>query len=125
MYGLSANFDIRLRPGRNDGPGLRAGVGYAGASAGDEYYNYRLAIPLSYNYIFRNERSGIETGLGLTPTFTTGDGGSGPALAVVANLGYRLQPLREGLLLRATWSPTFENSRYRSGAGVSLGYSFR
>jgi hypothetical protein len=127
VFGLSANFDMRLKPGRNDGPGFRAGLGYAGAYAEDEYFSYRLAIPLSYNYIFRNERSGIETGLGLTPTFIPNNGSQGadPDLAVVANLGYRLQPLREGLILRVTWTPTFQNSRFRSLAGFSFGYSFR
>lgn len=125
MYGLSANFDMRLKAGRNDGPGFRAGVGYGAVLNEDDDAYFGLAIPLSYNYIFRNERSGIETGMGLTPTFATGNGISNPSLAVVANLGYRLQPLREGLLLRATWSPTFENNHFRSGVGVSLGYSFR
>lgn len=125
VYGLSANFDMRLRPGRNDGPGFRAGVGYGAVLNENDYSYFGLAIPLSYNYIFRNERSGIETGLGLTPTFATGNGISNPSLAVVANLGYRLQPLREGLILRANWSPALDNRGFRSGVGFSLGYSFR
>ncbi len=124
VFGLSANFDMRLRPGRNDGPGFRAGLGYGAAVNDDDSY-FGLAIPLSYNYIFRNERSGIETGLGLTPTFATGNGVGNPALAVVGNLGYRLQPLKEGLIIRATWAPTFQNSRISSFAGFSFGYSFR
>ena len=125
VFGLSANFDMRLRAGRNDGPGFRAGVGYGAVLNEDDDVYFGLAIPLSYNYIFRNERSGIETGLGLTPTFTTGNGISNPSLAVVGNLGYRLQPLREGLILRANWSPAFDNRGFRSGVGFSLGYSFR
>ena len=125
VFGLSANFDMRLRPGRNDGPGFRAGVGYGAVLNEDDDANFGLAIPLSYNYIFRNERSGIETGLGLTPTFATGNGISNPSLAVIANLGYRLQPLREGLIVRANWSPALDNRGFRSGVGFSLGYSFR
>jgi hypothetical protein len=125
VYGLSANFDMRLRPGRNDGPGFRAGVGYGAVLNEDDDAYFGLAIPLSYNYIFRNERSGIETGLGLTPTFATGNGISNPSLAVIANLGYRLQPLREGLIVRANWSPALDNRGFRSGVGFSLGYSFR
>ncbi|SKB41424.1 hypothetical protein [Daejeonella lutea] len=125
VFGLSANFDMRLRPGRNDGPGFRAGVGYGAVLYEDDYRYFGLAIPLSYNYIFRNERSGIETGLGVTPSFATGNGISNPSLAVVANLGYRLQPLREGLIVRATYSPAYDNRGFRSGLGVSFGYSFR
>ena len=125
--GLSGNFDMRLRPGRNDGPGFGIGVGYTGTSYENNEPGTHLSVPLSYNYIFRNERSGIETGLGLSPSFIVNKSTQGPDLdlAVVANLGYRLQPLREGLLLRAMWTPTYLDRRVRSWAGLSLGYSFR
>ncbi|MEJ7692330.1 hypothetical protein, partial [Daejeonella sp.] len=125
--GLSGNFDMRLKPGRNDGPGFRAGLSYAGTSYENFEASYRMAIPLSYNYIFRNERSGIETGLGLTPSFLATGSTQGPDLnlAAVANIGYRLQPLKEGLLLRAMWTPAYSDGAVRSSAGVSLGYSFR
>lgn len=125
--GFSGNFDMRLKAGRNDGPGFRVGLGYAGTSYDNYEASYRLAIPLSYNYIFRNERSGIETGLGLTPTFVTNKTSEGRDLTLdlFYNLGYRLQPLKEGLVLRAMWTPTYTDGRLRTGAGLSLGYSFR
>lgn len=125
--GLSGNFDMRLKAGRNDGPGFRVGLGYAGTSYDNHEPGYHLAVPLSYNYILRNERSGIETGLGLTPSFIVNKSSQGLDLdfAAVFNLGYRLQPLKEGLLLRAMWTPTYLDRRVRTGAGLSLGYSFR
>jgi hypothetical protein len=126
--GLSGNFDIRFKPGRNDGPGLRAGVGYAGVSYVDnEGSATHISVPLAYNYIFRNERSGIETGLGFTPTFVTNKTSQGRDLTLdlFYNLGYRLQPLKEGLVLRAMWTPTYTVGRLRTRAGLSLGYSFR
>ena len=125
--GLSGNFDMRLKAGRNDGPGFRVGLGYAGTSYDNYEASYRLAIPLAYNYIFRNERSGIETGLGFTPTFVTNKTSQGRDLTLdlFYNLGYRLQPLKEGLVLRAMWTPTYTDGRLRTRAGLSLGYSFR
>lgn len=125
--GLSGNFDMRLRPGRNDGPGFRAGVGYSGESYTNNQVQKYMSIPLAYNYVFRNERSGIETGMGLTPTFIANKTSQGRdlSLGIFYNLGYRLQPLNEGLLVRAMWTPAYMDGSFISLAGVSLGYSFR
>lgn len=125
--GLSGNFDMRLKPGRNDGSGFSLGLGYAGTSYHSNELGYHLAVPLSYNYIFRNERSGIETGLGVSPSviLNKSSQGSDLNLAPFFNLGYRLQPLKEGLLLRVMWKPAYLDRRVRTGAGLSFGYSFR
>ncbi len=125
--GFSANFDMRLRAGRNDGPGFRAGLGYADASYKNYETGYRVAVPLSYKYIFRNERSGLETGIGLRPSFIVNSPSQGlnPKIAAIGNLGYRLQPLREGLIVRAMWTPGYVRGQFKSTAGLSLGYSFR
>jgi hypothetical protein len=126
---LSGNFDIRLRSGRNDGPGVRIGLGHGGEyTAADGSFGNYVTVPLAYNHIFRNERSGIETGAGVTPfvTFNDPEDESNVRLNAFYNLGYRLQPLREGLLLRVVWTPSYSaRDKFSSWAGVSVGYSFR
>lgn len=42
------------------------------------------------------------------------------------NLGYRLQPLKNGFMMRAVWTPLFDTSNFGAGwAGVSVGYRFK
>ncbi len=116
---LTANFDMRLKPARNDGFGVRAGLGTD---------MYHIIMPLAVNYLLGEKRSSFEAGLGIAPTlgmlynraFTLGAG--------FLNLGYRYQPANEGLMFRANWTKftsLFNNEpTYVPMLSFSVGYSF-
>lgn len=132
--GISGNFEMRFKKGRNDGFGFRAGLGLGAfySSSGEERFGADrryVTFPVMANYIKGINRSGFETAIGFT---------SQVAFSKVAdyeqsyiplgslNVGYRLQPLKDGLLIRATWTPFFDNKGfYPSWAGFSIGYSFK
>ncbi|MES3016546.1 MAG: hypothetical protein V4721_02155 [Bacteroidota bacterium] len=134
---LTANYDVRLNPGRNNGLGVRAGIGFGGFHFlnSDPYWVNSIksgtkytSIPLQLNYIWGKRRSGLEAGLGITPEFTLNKKGTDPAVQVTGllNLGYRLQPLDNGLSFRIVASPGIYQGRvFPIGAGISLGYSFK
>jgi hypothetical protein len=80
------------------------------------------------NYIIGKGRSGIEGGIGITPAVAFAKPVGDPAVEAlgVLNLGYRLQPLKNGFMMRAVWTPFFDRSHFGAGwAGVSVGYSFK
>ena len=121
---ISGNFDMRLKPDRNDGFGLRAGGGISG--------NY-ITIPLGLNYIIGKKRSGFETGIGITPAVKisedqdiNGNPNEARFDAVgFLNAGYRLQS-RNGFMLRANASVAYGNSYFIFGwPGLSIGYTFK
>lgn len=118
--GLTGNFDIRLKPDRNDGFGVSAGAGLGLGS--------QLNLPIAVNYIVGKRRSGIEMGLGLTPIINVRKNVSDEAdlrVATLLNLGYRLQS-RNGLMLRATGSAVYLNrSIFVPIPGLAIGYSFK
>jgi len=135
---ISGNFDIRLKSDRNDGFGLRAGIGGGSMSGTDFNGNYAnvglLTFPLSVNYIVGNRRSGFESGLGITPlyvsatTSTSGEffQGSGFGATGFLNIGYRFQPIKKGVMFRVNWAPAFGAQGFQSDwFGVSLGFSFK
>jgi hypothetical protein len=121
---ISGNFDMRLKPDRNDGLGLRAGAGFI---------NNYITVPLGLNYILGKRRSGFETGIGITPIVRIGGGqdlsgdlnGPGFDAAGFLNAGYRLQS-RNGFMLRANVSAAYADSYFLFGwPGISIGYSFK
>lgn len=139
---LSANYDMRIKKGTNSGLGFSAGAGL-----GSQYYTKvsnnnksaarrMLALPLGINYIIGENKHGIELGMGITPQLTlnkvrdrsTETNGT----FFPFRIGYRFQPIKEGLVARAAWAPIVEKSRSpypdpydRSNFGVSFGYSFK
>lgn len=125
----SVNYDRRLRSG-NDGVGLRLGLG-AGTLYSDNRDNIKryITFPFMVNYIAGTGRSGIEGGIGITPGWAPSKPVDDPRTSVWANLnlGYRFQPIKKGLMLRAIWSPmlNFNGGSDPSWAGVSVGYSFK
>lgn len=124
----SINYDRRLKPG-NNGFGIRAGLGlweqFMHDQDGWERY---VSIPLMVNYIIGKRRSGLEGGIGITPEVALKkpvDNARIKALGAL-NLGYRLQPLKSGFMLRAGWTPVFNRKDFDAAwAGISLGYSFK
>jgi len=127
---LSLNYDMRLQRFKNDGLGIRAGLGL-GQMFDNKFaeFNRRISIPLSVNYIVGEKRHGLETGLGITPQIALVDIGDSPQIRPLGflNVGYRFQPLKDGLLFRATWTPFFSSLKSHQFVwfGASIGYSIR
>lgn len=125
---LSLNYDRMLKRHHNDGFGVRAGFGL-GEYIDSDYAqtpNY-FSIPIGITYIIGPKRHAFEAGLGYTTQILTS-----PLPEKLPsrsfgnlNLGYRFQPLKDGLLFRLYWAPYLRRQVYPSWAGVSLGYSFR
>lgn len=118
---ISGNFDTRLKPDRNDGFGLRAGVGISG--------NY-LTIPLGLNYIVGKRRSGFETGIGITTAvriindqnLNRNPNASGLGAAGFLSVGYRLQSYN-GFMFRSNVSIFLEPGNiWAPWPGLSIGY---
>ncbi len=127
---VSLNYDMRLKRFKNDGLGIRAGVGL-GQLFDSQFaeFNRYVSIPLTINYILGKQRHGFETGLGITPQIALVDIGDSPRIRPLGflNMGYRYQPLKDGLLFRATWTPYISSLKSHQYVwfGASIGYSFR
>lgn len=126
---FSINYDMRLERFRNDGLGIRAGIGLGAlhGSSAAEFSRY-LSIPLTVNYIVGKKRHGLETGAGITSQFALTDLDKAAQIRPLGflNVGYRYQPLKDGFLFRATFSPYIGPSTFDSfWIGMSIGYSFR
>lgn len=130
----SANYDMRLKKDRSDGLGFKAGIGN-----GRSYYTpvtnnnkstlrTYLSVPLGINYILGKRRHGLESGVGFTPQIAMDKVENGPGFisTIPFNIGYRFQPIKEGLIARVAWTPTLNKYGFYAGwTGVSLGYSFK
>jgi hypothetical protein len=136
------NFDIRLQRNRLDGPGLRAGIGGLNVTVADDVNYYDLGVvtmPLEFNHLVGKRRSKFEAGIGILPIYASLEGtgeatnhryvnGTGFGLAGgFINLGYRYQPLRNGLMFRFTWNPmVLRDSGFNSGwVSFGLGFGFK
>jgi hypothetical protein len=140
--GLSSiNYDVRLKKDVNSGFGVAAGVGL-----GAGYYveitndnkNSRkrlLALPIGFNYILGAKRHGLELGVGITPQIPLEKVREGrdefSDFNIPVRIGYRFQPLREGIIARVAIlpigakTPTTSFGFNKFNVGVSVGYSFK
>ena len=129
-YWGSINYDIRLKKDRNDGFGIRAGIGI-----GEEQKDANpvtsvkyTTIPLSINYVLGKKRSGLEAGIGVTPSIASNaaPGYSNVMVDPYLNIQYRYQPMKEGLLFRIGVTPSFyDNNFVFISPSISLGYGFK
>lgn len=130
-YLASINYDTRLNKSRNDGFGVRFGLGKGHFFETDEPSNTSryTAIPLNMNYILGSKRNGLEMGLGITPSFSfhsVSGNSKNITLGGFANINYRLQPLKEGLLFRLGFTPYFDKDEFKPFyLSTSIGYGFR
>lgn len=130
-YLASINYDTRLNKGRSDGWGVRMGIGKGHFFETDEPSNTSryTTIPLSMNYILGAKRNGLEMGLGITPSFTfhsVSGNSKNVSLGGFANINYRMQPLKEGLLFRIGFTPYFDKNEFEpTYLSASIGYGFR
>jgi hypothetical protein len=138
--GVSANFDMRFKKGTQDGFGFRAGLGgsYLGSANNDaeNVHMGLITIPLSVNYLVGENRSAFEAGVGITPIYAKMDiySPTKPQLADengwgssgFLNLGYRFQPMENGFVFRANWTPAFNSTGFSPAwFGLSVGYGFK
>lgn len=138
--GISANYDMRIKRGVQDGLGFRAGIGGLSVNGIDENGQPAdasiVTIPLSVNYLLGERRSAFEAGLGITPLYgntTVYDSNSAGATDIKGwgasgfiNLGYRFQPLRNGFVFRFDWTPAFNSTGFSPAwFGISAGIGFK
>lgn len=130
--GFSANFDMRLKPDRNDGWGISAGAGIL-PDYGDNY----ISFPLGLNHISGKRKSGLESGIGITALYNKSGNENlfidldadepHPKLTAlgILHIGYRFQATK-GLMFRATNSLMYIGKGLFSPIwpGLSIGYSF-
>jgi len=125
----SLNYDRRLKSG-NSGFGGRIGLGVgSGYEIGEDDYERRISMPLMVNYITGRGRSGLETGIGITPEFAFSEPVDDQRMKAWVNLNlvYRLQPIKKGFMMRAGWTPIIGTGGDLDlyWAGISVGYSFK
>ncbi|MDO5664089.1 MAG: hypothetical protein Q4G63_02380 [Bacteroidia bacterium] len=132
------NYDMRLQKGHMDGLGFRAGVGLAPLSSGSKI----ITVPLEVNYLLGKKQSSLVSGIGILPFYgsfrnqkTTdnfggfqikGDTGGVALAGVYLVLGYRFQPMNNGLMFQVNWNPMISGSAFNAKwFGVSIGYGFK
>ncbi len=125
---ISLNYDRRLKSG-NDGFGVRIGLGIGtGYENNEDEFIRRVAVPLMVNHIFGKGRSGLETGIGITPEYAVSKPQDDQRMNAWGNLNvlYRFQPVKKGFIIRMGWTPIIGRGGSLDPyfAGVSFGYSF-
>jgi hypothetical protein len=149
--GIVANlsFDMRLKKGVQDGLGFRAGIGgfsmnnaiTADANGNAGLSDFSLTtIPLEINYLVGKKRSAFETGVGILSLYGRASGtltnqntnnvitydakGFGFG-AVYLKVGYRFQPLKNGVTFNFAYTPLINGAGFQHYFGLGLGFSFR
>lgn len=136
------NYDMRLKKGKMDGIGFRAGVGGLRASAFAENTSVSIGIvtfPLEFNHLVGKKRSSFVSGIGLLPVYAAvnADGeitnnkfiqeeGFG-LVGGFMTFGYRYQPRETGLMFQVNWNPLMiRKSGFTMGwFGLGLGIGFK
>jgi hypothetical protein len=136
------NFDMRLKKGRTDGIGFRAGVGGLSVSGVDQNTTLGLGLvtfPLEFNHLVGKKRSFLVTGIGILPVYgavnangeiTNNEYFSEEGFAIVGGFitfGYRFQPKKSGIMFQANWNPLIiRGSGFQaSWIGLGLGFGFK
>ena len=136
------NFDMRLKKGRMDGIGFRAGIGGLSTSGIDNNTEIKLGLvtfPLEFNHLIGKRRSSFVTGVGILPVYATlsADGEltnyefvQGEGFSLVGGfltMGYRFQPRKTGLMFQINWNPLIlRGSGFNAGwFGLGLGLGFK
>ena len=147
---VSVNFDMRLNKGRDDGLGVRLGVG-VGSVTTDHWLleegsvkTKLITIPLEVNYILGKNKFAFEIGGAVTYVNVTEDSNyeflgeqyedfeNGNVLVAYIPVGFRLRTTKN-IMLKLNVGPLWnfsapnlyaENEVYFFG-GLAVGYSFR
>lgn len=140
---MGANYDMRLQKGRMDGIGFRTGIGGMNIRDTDDFGNDArlgvLTLPIEFNYVVGKKRSGFVAGIGVLPMYINFEGSGtfedyeyidveakGLAVAGFLDIGYRLQPLKNGFMMQINWNPLFSSEGFGPGwIGVGIGMGFK
>ncbi|NEU09776.1 hypothetical protein GZH53_15725 [Flavihumibacter sp. R14] len=118
----SLNYDFRLKPNSNQGFGLRVGLGKGTYTSNETFGSRYTTLPVNFNYILGNKRSGLEAGVSFTPEFSFQRFDDQFNFYSILNLGYRYQPINSGLLFRLAYTPILIGERSHPPIGISVGY---
>ncbi|WP_026946003.1 hypothetical protein [Algoriphagus marincola] len=139
---VGVNFDMRLKKGRMDGIGFRAGIGGLSTTGFDQNTEINLGLvtfPIEFNHLVGKKRSSFVTGAGILPVYATfsSDGeltdyefvreeGFG-LVGGFFTMGYRFQPKETGLMFQFNWNPLIlRGSGFHIGwLGIGLGIGFK
>ena len=146
---LTGNYDFRFFKGRNDGLGMRIGIGGESTKSDPllgegEIKNRFFAVPIEVNYILGKRNFSFEIGYSLTyisakyhssfqlfnPNSTITDE-SDNFLVSYMPVGFRLKPKKSGFMLKFNLGPLIDYSapnlfqdKFQFWAGLAIGYSF-
>ncbi len=120
---LSGNYDLRFAKKQN-GFGARVGIGYVS----DFFDRGGLSFPVGVNYLAGKKTNYLELGIGATVYTVKGltlfkEDRNKAGVIFVPSLGYRYQPISDGLTFRIFASPLIGNGS-TFWAGLSIGYKF-
>jgi hypothetical protein len=129
---LSLNYDARIGSKKYNGLGFNIGFGrFNSSSFLTEASTY--TFPLGLNYLFNQKsKNKFEIGFGFTSVLTNMSKIQSSSTNIsnknnfgYMTFGYRLLPIKRGLVFRATLNPIFNfNNFYPIYGGLSLGYKF-
>ncbi len=145
---LTGNYDFRFFKGRNDGIGMRIGIGGESSNSkplfGDGEIKIKLfTVPLEVNYILGKKRFSFEIGYSLTYISETEYSSlqysgynktnqSGSFVVSYVPMGFRLKPKTDGFMLKFNLGPlinysapnVFHRDKNQFWFGLAIGYSF-
>ncbi len=146
---ITANFDMRFHKGRNDGLGMRLGLG--GGSVNNDYLigegsvkTKLFTVPLEVNYILGKRRFAWEVGCAITYVSISEDSTldildyhsenfeTGNVIVSYIPIGFRFKPDKNGFMLKLNVGPLWNFSAPNLFAeeemvfwgGLAIGYSF-
>ena len=143
---LDVNYDMRLNPGRMDGIGFRVGIGGISAEGRLPRGGYVsvgiITFPIEFNHVLGKKRHSFVSGIGIVPIFLSADT-HGEAVKIdnkefefdgsvfgfgtaYLSLGYRWQPLGDGIIFQVHWNPLIGYGGFDPLCfGVGIGASFK
>lgn len=124
---ISANYDMRVKIGKSNGFGFRAGAGYF--QSGN---NWVFTVPLQANYLYGKNGMYLEFGLGTTFLISRGDNYSSKnfifdddtGFIATGTIGVRYQPANGKLNFRLGYVPIIDVDGWVNAGGFSIGYNF-
>ena len=146
---ITGNADFRFLKGRNDGPGMRIGIGGESSQSeslfgGGGKKNTLFTVPLEFNYVFGKNRLSFEIGYSFTyiyqktnsnfnfRSYSSSEYEEGNCFVSYMPVGLRLKPKTNGFMLKFNMGPLIDYSapnlfyydKIQAWIGLAMGYSF-
>lgn len=91
-----------------------------------------IALPLTVNYLLGGDGNYLELGWGLIPVFGIANvnlfwqttSSSKSMILGTGVVGYRYQPMKNGMIFRIDFTPFFNLNNFAPWGGISVGYAF-